>query len=64
MATTAPFDFDSLIPILAAHPLLQHIHCKQRLLLLNHNMHFLILFMLEFKGGHFKSNIYAYLNLN
>jgi hypothetical protein len=25
MATAAPFDFDSLLPILAAHPLLQHV---------------------------------------
>jgi hypothetical protein len=41
MATAAPFDFDSLIPILAAHPLL----------LLNHNMHFLILFMLGFAAN-------------
>ncbi len=24
-ATAAPFDFDSLLPILAAHPLLQHV---------------------------------------
>ncbi len=25
MATAAPFDFESLLPILAAHPLLQHV---------------------------------------
>jgi hypothetical protein len=25
MATAAPFDFDSLLPIFAAHPLLQHV---------------------------------------
>jgi hypothetical protein len=53
MATAMPFDFDSLLPILAPYPLLRHVHnvCKQRLLLLNHNMHFLILFMLGFAAN-------------
>ncbi len=48
MATAAPFDFDRFwLPILCSNMFRQMI-CKQRLLLLNHDMHFLILFMLGF----------------
>jgi hypothetical protein len=54
MAAAALFDSDSLIPILTAHPLLNMFRmmiCKQHLLLLNHNMHYLILFMLGFAAN-------------